>query len=240
MNASPGTTLGDIVSGDYRAAAVLQKHGIDFCCGGKRTIEAACRAKQIDASEVLVEIERECAAADDAAPQYSTWEPSALVAHIISKHHAYVTKALPAITAYTRKLAAVHGVNHPELLQVDRLFAGVADEMTSHMMKEEQILFPFIIELQQAAERGSPAPAMPFGTVANPIHMMEDEHESAGAAMAQIRELTANYSVPDDGCTTYRVGLQELEAFERDLHAHVHLENNILFPKALSLEAGLR
>ena len=151
MNATPGTTLGDIVSGDYRAAAVFQKHGIDFCCGGTRTIEEACRAKQIEAAEVLVEIERECAVADDAAPQYATWEPSALVAYIISKHHAYVTKALPAITAYTHKLAAVHGANHPELLQVDRLFAGVAAEMTSHMMKEERILFPFIVELEDAA-----------------------------------------------------------------------------------------
>jgi len=240
MNATSGTTLGEIVSGDYRAAAVFEKYGIDFCCGGQRTLEAACQAKQIDADAVLVDIERECAGARDGAPEYATWEPSALVAYIVSKHHAYVRKALPTITAYTHKLVAVHSANHPELLQVDRLFSGVAAEMTSHMMKEERILFPFIVELQEAAERGGPAPVIPFGTVANPIRMMEDEHESAGAAMAYIRELTANYTVPDDGCTTYRVGLQELEAFEQDLHAHVHLENNILFPKALALEADLR
>lgn len=240
MNATPGTTLGEIVSGDYRAAAVFQKYGIDFCCGGARTVEDACRAKQIDAIEVLDDVARECATADAAAPQYTTWEPSALVAYIISKHHAYVRKSLQAITAYTQKLVKVHGPHHPELLQVDRLFAGVAAEMTSHIMKEERILFPFIVELQEAAARGGPAPFIPFGTVANPIHMMEEEHESAGSAMARIRELTSNYTVPDDGCTTYRAGLQELEAFEQDLHAHVHLENNILFPKALKLEADLR
>ena len=240
MNATPGTTIGEIVSGDYRAAAVFQKYGIDFCCGGGRTVEDACRAKQIDAAAVLGDVARECAVTDTQAPQYGTWEPSALVAYIVSKHHAYVRRALPAITAYTQKLAQVHGANHPELLQVDRLFAGVTAEMTSHMMKEERILFPFIVELQEAAERGGPAPVIPFGTVANPIHMMEEEHESAGAAMARIRELTGGYTVPGDGCTTYRVGLQELEQFEQDLHAHVHLENNILFPKALKLEAELR
>jgi regulator of cell morphogenesis and NO signaling len=240
MNATPGTTIGEIVSGDFRAAAVFQKYGIDFCCGGNRTVEDACRAKQIDATAVLTEVVRECAVADDAAPQYATWEPSALIAYIISTHHAYVRKALPAITAYTQKLSNVHGPNHPELREVERLFAGVATEMTSHMMKEERILFPFIVELQEAAERGGPAPFIPFGTVANPIHMMEKEHESAGGAMARIRELTANYAVPEDGCTTYRVGLQELESFEQDLHAHVHLENNILFPKALKLETELR
>lgn len=240
MNATPGTTIGEIVSGDYRAAAVFQKYGIDFCCGGNRTVEDACRAKQIDAAEVITEVTRECAVADGNAPQYATWAPSALVTYIISKHHAYVRKALPAITAYTQKLAKVHGENHPELRQVEQLFAGVAAEMTSHMMKEERILFPFIVELQEASERGGPAPFIPFGTVANPIHMMEEEHESAGSAMERIRQLTGNYTVPEDGCTTYQVGLQELEAFEHDLHAHVHLENNILFPKALKLEAELR
>ena len=240
MNATPGTTIGEIVSGDFRAAAVFQKYGIDFCCGGNRTVEDACRAKQIDARAVLGDVVRECAVADDQAPQFATWEPSALVAYIISKHHAYVRKALPAITAYTQKLSGVHGANHPELRDVEQIFAGVAAEMTSHMMKEERILFPFIVELQDAAESGGPAPAIPFGTVANPIHMMEEEHESAGSAMARIRELTAGFTVPADGCTTYRVGLQELETFERDLHAHVHLENNILFPKALKLEAELR
>lgn len=240
MHATPGTTIGEIVSGDFRAAAVFQKYGIDFCCGGNRTVEDACRAKQIDAAAVISEVARECATADDSAPQFATWEPSTLVTYIISKHHAYVRKALPAIAAYTQKLASVHGANHPELREVERLFADVATEMTAHMMKEERILFPFILELQAASERGGPAPFIPFGTVANPIHMMEQEHESAGGAMERIRQITGNYTVPDDGCMTYQVGLQELEAFEHDLHAHVHLENNILFPKALKLEAELR
>ena len=239
MNATPDTTIGEIVSGDYRAAAVFQRYGIDFCCGGGRSVEDACRARSLDTNAVLGDVARECATTDAAAPQYSTWEPSALIAHIVSKHHAYVRRALTTIAAHTQKLANVHGANHPELLEVDRLFATVSAEMTSHMMKEEHILFPFIVELQEATGRGGPAPFIPFGTVANPIHMMEAEHESAGGAMARIRELTSGYQVPADGCTTYRVGLQELEAFEEDLHAHVHLENNILFPKALKLESHL-
>ena len=240
MNATPGTTIGEIVSGDFRAAAVFQKYGIDFCCGGNRTVEDACRAKQIDATAVIADVIRECAVADDGAPQYAAWVPSALVTYIISKHHAYVRKALPALTAYTQKLSQVHGQNHPELREVELLVADVSAEMTSHMMKEERILFPFIVELQAASERGGPAPFIPFGTVANPIHMMEEEHESAGGAMERIRQLTSGYTVPADGCTTYQVALQELEQFEQDLHAHVHLENNILFPKALKLEAELR
>lgn len=238
MNPTPQTPIGEIVSGDYRAAAVFQRYGIDFCCGGARTVEDACRARSLDPGAVLGDVARECATDDLSAPQFPTWEPSALVAYIISKHHAYVRRALPVITAYTEKLVKVHGQNHPELVQVDRVFAGVSAEMTSHMMKEERILFPFIVELQEAAERGGPAPLSPFGTVANPIHMMEAEHESAGGAMARIRELTSGYTAPEDGCVTYRAGLQELEAFEQDLHAHVHLENNILFPKALKLEEG--
>ena len=240
MNATPDTTIGAIVSGDYRAAAVFQRYGIDFCCGGGRTIEDACRAKSLDPGAVLADVARECATTDAAAPQFATWEPTALMDHIVSTHHAYVRQALTTISAHTRKLADVHGANHPELVEVDRLFAAVAVEMTSHMMKEEHILFPFIVQLQEAAGQGGPAPFIPFGTVANPIHMMEEEHESAGNAMARIRELTGGYQVPADGCTTYRVGLRELDQFEQDLHAHVHLENNILFPKAMKLETELR
>lgn len=240
MHATPGTTLGAIVSGDYRAAAVFQKYGIDYCCGGARTIEAACGERQLDVTAVLDEVARECAGRNDVAPRPAEWTPTALVDHIVSTHHVYVRQALPAIAAGTRKIAQVHGANHPELFAVERLFANVAAEMSSHMMKEEQILFPFIVRLDEAAQRGGPAPAIPFGTVANPIHMMEAEHESAGSAMAQIRELTADYTVPQDGCTSYRVTLEQLHAFEQDLHAHVHLENNILFPKALALETELR
>jgi regulator of cell morphogenesis and NO signaling len=240
MNATIDTTIRDIVAGDYRAASVFHKYGIDFCCGGGRTVDDACRSKALNAKQVLADVAAACAGTDNTAPAFASWDVSTLVAYIIANHHAYVRGALPTIVAYTEKLASVHGENHPELIEVRNLFADVADEMTSHMMKEEQILFPFISALGDAAKAGRPAPHPPFGTVENPIRMMEQEHESAGNAMARINELTGGYQPPADGCTTYRVGLQELDAFERDLHAHVHLENNILFPKALRLEAERR
>jgi regulator of cell morphogenesis and NO signaling len=138
---------------------------------------------------------------------------------------------------HTQKVAKVHGEAHPEMREVAHLFHEVADEMTTHMAKEEHILFPYIVALEQAKRANTSTPATPFGTVRNPIRMMEAEHESAGDAMARIRSLTSGYAIPAGACTTYRVCLQELEAFERDLHEHVHLENNILFPRAVELES---
>jgi regulator of cell morphogenesis and NO signaling len=238
MYATPHTRVGDVVAADYRAAAVFSKYGIDFCCGGARTVEEACQARAVDTGQVLEEVLRVCEH-EDAAPKFTDWDAPAIIEHIVSTHHAYVRRALPAIAAYTAKLSAVHGRNHPELLEVERIFGDVVVEMTSHMMKEERILFPYLTELAMAADMHETLPGSPFGSVANPIRMMEDEHESAGNALARIRELTGGYLPPPDACTTYRVCLQELEAFEQDLHAHVHLENNILFPKALRMEAAL-
>lgn len=238
MTATTDTTIREIVSGDFRAAAVFHRFGIDFCCGGGRTVKDACSERQLDTTEVLEAIGQATASPDAGTPRFAEWEPSTLVSYIVSNHHAYVREALPTIGSYTQKLAKVHGERHPELLEIAQLFEGVADEMTSHMMKEERILFPYIDALAAAAKRGSGIPAAPFGSIANPIRMMEHEHESAGAAMARIRELSGGYVPPADGCTTYQVCFKELDAFERDLHAHVHLENNILFPKALALEGA--
>jgi regulator of cell morphogenesis and NO signaling len=231
-------TIGEIVAADYRAAAVFQRHGIDFCCHGARTLERGCRDAGVDTAEVMREIEEATATSASGLPRFNSWELPTLVTYIVSNHHAYVRDMLPLITAHSRKIADVHGSRHPELPRVAALVQDVADEMTSHMMKEEHILFPYIVQLADAAAAGRPAPQAPFGSVDNPIHMMEAEHESAGNAMLEIRELTDGFAVPADGCTTYAVCLQELEAFERDLHAHVHLENNILFPKASALEAS--
>ena len=240
MNATFETTIRDIVAEDFRAAAVFQKFAIDFCCGGDRTLTAVCDENGLCAETVLADLARACGPDASEAPRYADWDVTTLVTHIVDHHHSYVREALPVIKAHTEKVARVHGERHPEMLEVDRLFAGVVDEMTSHMFKEERILFPFIVQLDQAAREGGPAPQAPFGTVGNPIRMMEDEHESAGGALARIRELTNAYTSPEDGCTTFRVCLQELAAFERDLHTHVHLENNILFPRALRLEGGAR
>lgn len=239
MTATIESTIRDIVTGDYRAAAVFQRYGIDFCCGGERTVDDACRDRGLIAAEVLEEVASACGDAGKGVPRFGSWEPATLISYIVANHHSYVRRMQPAIAAHAQKVAAVHGANHPELREVERVFAGVVDEMTSHMAKEEHVLFPYITALADATHGCTGVPPAPFGSIDNPIRMMEAEHESAGGAMARIRALTGGYAAPADACTTYRVCLQELEDFERDLHVHVHLENNILFPKARRLEAGV-
>lgn len=237
MIATEETTVGDIVAQDFRSAEVFQRHGIDFCCKGGQSIEQACRNKGVSVERILHELAEATTAAGAGSPRFNQWDLTALVSYIEANHHAFVRRTIPTLLAHTRKVAKVHGQAHPELPQVAQLFELVADEMTSHMAKEENILFPYIVALEKASFDGIGSPASPFGTVANPIRVMEAEHEAAGDAMARIRELTDAYKIPSGACTTYRVCLQELEAFERDLHEHVHLENNILFPRALRLES---
>lgn len=235
MNVTSDTTVSDLVNRDFRAAAVFHRFGIDFCCGGGRPLADVCRSKRLNEAHVLDEIRRACATPDAGAPKYADWQADDLTRHIVGRHHGYCREVLPTIAAHTRKLAQVHGPAHPELVEMADIFDRVCEDMTAHMAKEEAILFPYIA-LLAASRRGGvkPFPA-PFGDIANPIRMMEAEHESAGAAMARIRELTDGYAVPAQSCATWRVTLQELEAFEQDLHTHVHLENNVLFPKARAL-----
>ncbi len=238
MQLTGESTIGEIVAEDFRTAAVFEEFGIDFCCGGRRTLAEACRARQVDTDAVLDAVARSCSV-PGSAPRFDEWSIDTLIGYIVGNHHAYVRRALPSFTAHTQKLAAVHGSRHPELHEVAQLAQEVASEMHVHMMKEERVLFPYIAAADEAVQRGAPVPQAPFGSIDNPIRMMEEDHDAAGTAMARIRELTGNYRVPEDACTTYRVCLQELEAFERDLHAHVHLENNILFPRARKLTGSI-
>jgi len=235
MTCTDQTTIGEIVAADYRAAAIFERYGIDFCCRGARTLREGCAAAGVAADEVRRDIDA-LPAASGAAPRFDEWDARRLIEEIVSTHHAYVRAALPRLIALARKIAQVHGARHPELARVADLVAAVAAEMTTHMMKEEQILFPYIVRLADAAAAGTSVPSAPFGSIVNPIRMMEAEHESSGNAMVEIRQLTGGYTPPADACDTYRVCLKELDAFERDLHAHVHLENNILFPKAVEHE----
>jgi regulator of cell morphogenesis and NO signaling len=239
MNATRDTTIRTIVADDFRAAAVFESFHLDFCCGGGLTLDEACRDKQLDADVVLAAVAKACVAEDPLAPRFADWPAATLVNYIVDKHHSYVRDALPAIKAHTEKVARVHGERHPEMIEVDRLFGAVVAEMTSHMFKEEHVLFPYIAQLEDAVSDGRRAPGSCFGSVENPIRMMEAEHDSAGGAMARMREITNGFAPPADACTTFRVCLQELDAFERDLHTHVHLENNILFPAARRLEAAV-
>lgn len=230
-------TVRDFVNSDFRAAAVFHKYGIDFCCGGGKTLSEVCRAKKLEESALVGEISRACASGDGAPPRFTEWQTDDLARYIVSRHHGYCREALPVIAAHTRKLATVHGPANPALVEIAEIFERVCEDMDTHMIKEERILFPYIERLAATRRAGLEMYPAPFGDVSNPIRMMEEEHEHAGAAMARIRELARDYAVPEHGCTTWRVTLQELEAFERDLHTHVHLENNVLFPKARALAA---
>ena len=237
MTITVGSAIGEVVSADFRAAAVFSRYGIAFCCGGKRTIAAACRDGGVSAEDVVKALQQACASKAD-VPRFAEWEPDRLASYIVAHHHAYVRRALPAITTHTSKVASVHGGRHPELEEVARIWKAVAEEMSMHMAKEERMLFPYIAQLASAARLGEAPPPAPFGPLENPIRMMEAEHDSAGDAMARIRRLTNGYAPPADACTTYRICFQELEEFEQDLHVHVHLENNLLFPKARTLAAA--
>jgi regulator of cell morphogenesis and NO signaling len=171
--------------------------------------------------------------------RYGEWGVDLLIDFIVNNHHSYVTKMIPVLYAHTQKVASVHGARHPEVIQIAAHFEAVAHEFQQHMQKEEHALFPFIKALARSKEAGQKATPPPFGSVQNPIRMMEAEHQTAGDEMRTIRELSSGYTPPEDACTTYRITYQELRDFEMDLHQHVHLENNILFPKAILLESEL-
>ncbi len=232
--------INDIVTEDYRTAAIFEKYSLDFCCNGGVTIEAACREKHLDPAPVIAELRQLFEAAPPGADAASAMELDALINHIVSVHHAYVARMIPVIYAHTQKVASVHGLRHPEVVKIAEHFAAVAEELMQHMKKEEMILFPYIRRLAAAKRSKMPMAPSPFGSITNPIAMMEREHANAGDGLYQIRDLSSNYQPPADACTTYQVSFRELEEFERDLHRHVHLENNILFPAAVELEQSLQ
>ncbi|HET9012858.1 MAG TPA: iron-sulfur cluster repair di-iron protein [Gemmatimonadaceae bacterium] len=227
--------VGDIVAADYRTAGVFEQFGIDFCCGGRRSLGEACRTASADPADVV-------RALTALSPHHvddtdvTRWPVARLIDHIVSVHHAYVRAALPRIVGYLAKLQEAHGARHPELARVASVFDQVSVDLVQHMLKEEQVLFPYVRELAEHAEETGDMQPSPFGTVLNPIRMMEREHREAADELGTIRELTNGYTVPEDGCTTYTVSMAELARFEQDLHRHVHLENNVLFPKAIQLE----
>lgn len=232
-------TLGQIAARDLRKASIFKKYGLDFCCGGKKTVKEACLEKGIDVVKVEEEL-READRIPSSRPlPYNDWELDFLSDYIVNTHHAYVQKNLPDIRAYAEKVARVHGGRHPELLDLRQIVEQVYHEMSSHMAKEENVLFPYIKKMAAAKKNNQLVGGIHFGTVQNPVNMMEMEHESVGNELARLRALTNNYALPPDACASYSLLYRLLNEFEEDLHLHVHLENNILFPKAIQLEKQL-
>jgi regulator of cell morphogenesis and NO signaling len=232
-------TLGELVLDDARAARVFENFGLDFCCNGRRTLREAADAQNVQLESVVSALVALGApAAEDVAP--AEWDDlSVLTRHIVDRHHGYVRSASPALAGWLERLVQRHGERHPELEAMRQTFDELADEMSMHMMKEENILFPYINDLADARARRTRMPPSPFGTVLNPVRVMEADHALVGELMAKLRALSSEFVAPSDGCATYRLCFTELEAFERDLHRHIHLENNVLFPRAIELERNL-
>lgn len=231
MSINQDLTIGEIVAQDYRTASVFQSHGIDFCCKGGRTVNEVCDNKNLETAALVQELQ-DATTSKDPAADYRTWPLDLLADYIEKRHHRYIAQKSPELMQYLNKLCKVHGERHPELFDIRDEFASMASELASHMQKEELVLFPFVRKL---ATEQQPAPP-PFGTVQNPIRMMMHEHSVEGDRLARITELTSGYTAPADGCTTYRVAFAMLREFEEDLHHHIHLENNIMFPRAIQLE----
>ena len=228
--------IGDFVAKDYRTAAVFSKHKIDFCCNGGRTIEEACEKKGIDANSLVDELENVLSSSTDQTIDYKSWPLDLLAEYIEKKHHRYVEEKIPVLRQFLDKLCRVHGARHPELFKVNELFTASAGELSAHLKKEELILFPFIKKMVKANLEQGAVQAPHFGTVENPIAMMMEEHDTEGGRFREIAELTNDYTPPADACNTYKVTYAMLDEFEKDLHLHIHLENNILFPEAVKLE----
>lgn len=231
-------TVAELVTKNIKTAHVFKKYGIDFCCGGGISIEKACENKEIDFSK----LEEELLAADAPVAKnlnYDSWELDFLTDHIVNVHHSYVEESIPLLIQYTARVAKVHGEHHPEVVEIEKLFHQVAGELVTHLKKEEIILFPFIKKMVKAEKENICLETPGFGTAENPIKMMEAEHEDAGDILKEIARLSNNYIPPEGACNTYRAMYAKLDEFEQDLHLHIHLENNILFPKALKLEKEL-
>ncbi|MFA4867700.1 MAG: iron-sulfur cluster repair di-iron protein [Pedobacter sp.] len=233
-------TVGEIVTQDYRKAQVFKSFNIDFCCGGKKTITEVCESKGIEVNALKKALEEVADRVDSIGNDYQKWDIGFLTDYIINTHHQYVKDNTQFIMELANKVAKVHGSQHPELIRVAQIFTQVAMELISHLNKEEKMLFPFIKELATVQRNGGALSTSAFGKVANPIRMMELEHEEAGEALKIIREITANFTLPADACNSYTILYKKLDEFENDLHKHVHLENNILFPKSILTEEELQ
>lgn len=227
MSGEGDETLGQIAAKDLRKAEIFKKYGLDFCCGGKKTVKEACAEKGLDVTKIEKELQQADKAPNLRPFPYDKWSPAFLADFIVNTHHSYVRKTLPDIRNYAARVARVHGARHPELAVIQQLVEAVNAELLEHMAKEEQVLFPLIKEMA-AGNR--------IDAIQSPIGMMEMEHEMTAKALHQVRMLANNYTLPEDACASYSLLYRMLDDFENDLHIHVHLENNILFPKALEIE----
>jgi regulator of cell morphogenesis and NO signaling len=239
---SSGMKVREVALQVPEATRLFEKLKIDYCCGGNRALDDACASAGVETAEVLRMLDEAAQPTADKTPalNFQQFTLPDLITHILDKHHVYTKEEMTRLDLLFKKVISVHGENHPELYKAAESFARLCADLTPHMFKEERVLFPYIVALAGAAAANCEAPVPLFGTVANPVRMMMMEHDAAGDILRELRERTSDYSPPADGCFSYNTLYQALEAFEADLHQHIHLENNVLFPRAIELEEQLR
>lgn len=236
MHITTENIIRDIAVASPATIPVFERFGIDYCCGGRRSLAQACADLQLSVDQVLDKLDE--AVAGTTTDDGTRWQSQPLykvIQHVVRKHHTYVRQEVPRLRALAEKVRRRHGVSHSELGEIETVFNQLADELLTHMLKEEQILFPYIAKLEHSRTAGQPAPAAGFGNLEQPIEAMVDDHELAGKLAARLRTLTSNYTAPMGACPSYQGLFFGLQEFERDLHQHVHLENNVLFPRTLDI-----
>jgi regulator of cell morphogenesis and NO signaling len=233
-------TVREIALENPASIRVFEAFGIDYCCGGRKPLAEACAAKNIALDTVITALENGSASSAPLSEDWNAQSLGALAAHIVNAHHAYVRRELPRLAELAGKVVNRHGDTKPELPQIQAKVAQISEELTEHLAKEEVVLFPYITKLERAKDEGTAKPHGCFGTVASPIAMMTQEHEAAGALLAEIRQLSGDYTPPVGACPTFHAFYNGLHEFEQDLHQHIHLENNILFPRAMAMEEAVQ
>lgn len=231
-------TVRDVALQVPESTRLFEKLKIDYCCGASQPLVEACASAGVDVDSVM-EMLGKITNSQDAALDFQNASLPELIEHILQTHHVFTKSEMDRLQSLTDKVLNAHGGNHPELIHLSELLLQLCADLKPHMFKEEQILFPYIVSMAQAADQNRACPFAPFGTVNNPVRMMMREHDTAGQILRELRALTSDYTVPPDACISYRTLYEALENFERDLHQHIHLENNMLFPKALDLESAL-
>jgi regulator of cell morphogenesis and NO signaling len=240
MSPTTEKTVRELALENPAAPQVFETLGIDYCCGGGQTLEQACRAANVPISQVAEALAaaRQAECATLGSRDWQAEPLSELLAHIRSTHHVYTREAIARLGPLFDKVCAVHGENHPELLRLRGIFNGLAEELTTHLMKEEIVLFPCVLRMEEAVVAHEPVLPSPFGSVRNPIAMMMAEHDGAGNALRRMRQIGSGYTAPPDACVSFQALYRGLAALEADLHRHIHLENNVLFPRAAAMEEG--
>jgi regulator of cell morphogenesis and NO signaling len=239
MEITTTTAVAELATRHPASIRIFQQHGIDFCCGGKRPLGEVCAEKGLPFEALRSEIEQALRQAPAPVGEWRESSLASLCVHIVTRYHVPLRAELQRLREMVDKVLRVHGQNHPELAGLAGAFRAMQEDLGPHMMKEERVLFPYIQEMEGIAGASNAFAGSPFGTVRNPVRMMETEHEMVGEALAEMRRLSGGFEPPQDACNTFRGLYHGLAELERDLHEHIHLENNVLFPRAVELEQAL-